>query len=365
MSRFCVAPWVSISTDVNGSIRPCCRYEQSDRQNVYKMPWMKNGTINQLYNSDEMRSLRTAFLNGEEPQECNWCWKEEEAGIKSFRQSYNELNLSYDLENPIPQLLDLKLSNVCNLKCRMCGPQASSSIAKEQKIFDPYHLTNKILGTKNEEEFFESIIPNVSYLELTGGEPFFSLENKKLIEIVSETKYAQNITLKITTNGMFYIPELMNKMKYFKSVHIALSIDDIGKRLEYQRKGSNWNTIKENIISMKKDYNMFDIAVYRTINNFNVYYLNELDDWAEKNNIKVISGFLHEPKHLNIQYIPLFAKQEIEDKLGENYHTVLSFMNSADNHLLIEFQNETKILDIKRKESFKEVFKEWADILLW
>ena len=366
MSRFCNAPWIGISTDVNGSIRPCCRYEQPNRQTKYKMPWMKDGTLDQLYNGPEMKALRQAFLNGEEPEECNWCWKEEDVGIKSFRQIYYEKwNLEYDLENPLPQLLDLKLSNVCNLKCRMCGPQASSSIAKELNITNPYYLENKIIATNNESIFFEEILPNLKYLELTGGEPFYSPENKKLIKAVSETEYAKNIFLKITTNGMFKDISILDSMKNFKSVDLVFSVDDVGERLEYARSNSNWETIQNNIFSIYNSYPQFNVIVYRTINNFNIYYLDELDSWCNQNKIQIENGLLHEAKYLSIQYLPEFAKREVSEKFKDKYKHILDFMNTDTEHKLVEFHNQTYFLDKLRKEDFENTFKEWAEILIW
>ena len=190
MSRFCPAPWINISTDVNGSIRPCCRYEQPGGQSKYKMPWMKNGKLDEIYNGPEMQALRDAFKNGIEPNECSWCWKEEAVGIKSFREKYLERNYLYSEDDLIPQIYDLKLSNVCNLKCRMCGPQASSSIAKEENISNEYWLENKIIGTENENVFFNDWLPAMQELELTGGEPFFSPENKQLIERIVDSGHA-------------------------------------------------------------------------------------------------------------------------------------------------------------------------------
>lgn len=366
MGRFCTAPWINISTDVNGSIRPCCRYEQPDRQTKYKMPWMKNGTLDQLYNGPEMKALRQAFLNGEEPEECNWCWKEEAAGISSSREKYYEVwDIEYDLENPLPQLLDLKLSNVCNLKCRMCGPRASSSIAKELNILNPYHLENKIIATDNESIFFKEILPNLKYLELTGGEPFYSPENKKLIKAVSKTKYAKNISLHIITNGMFKDTSILDNMKSFKNVCLAFSVDDIGKRLEYARSNANWETIRDNIFSISKDYPQINIIVKRTINNFNIYYLDELDFWCNENKIQIKNDILHEPKYLCIQNLPNFAKREIEEKFERRYENILEFMNKDSKSQLVEFHNKTKALDKLRKEDYEKTFKEWAEILLW
>lgn len=367
MNKFCPAPWITVSTDVNGSIRPCCRYVQPGNQTKYKMPWMKNAPIDELYNSPQMKALRKAFLNGEQPAECNWCWKEEAAGIKSFRKRYIERGYDYDIDNPTPQILDLKLSNTCNMKCRMCGPQASSAIAKEQGKVNPYLHSNKILNTNNENIFFDKWLPNVKELELTGGEPFFSKENKDLIFKISKTEYAKNIFVKITTNGMFYDRKMLDALKCFKRVSIPFSIDDIGSRLEYARGDSNWNTISKNIHNIKKEYPEFRVSIYRTINNYNVYYLNHLNKWAKERSIHIDDGFLHSPSYLNIQNLPQNVKEEIAMIISDS--NVLSFMNSVISvdtfEVLNRFFNENKKLDKIRNQSFEDIFPEFAELILW
>ena len=88
MDKFCYAPSISISTDVNGSIRPCCWYAQPDKQINHKMPNMKDGRIDKLYNGEEFKKLRDAFNNGEKPVECYRCWNEESSNMISNRQRY-------------------------------------------------------------------------------------------------------------------------------------------------------------------------------------------------------------------------------------------------------------------------------------
>ena len=68
-NNFCAAPWVAISTDVNGSLRPCCRFNQPHKQKEHVMPFMKDGTLNELWNGPEFKKLRQAFINGEKPRE--------------------------------------------------------------------------------------------------------------------------------------------------------------------------------------------------------------------------------------------------------------------------------------------------------
>ena len=366
---FCPAPWISISTDCNGSIRPCCRYSQPEKQVMYTMPWMRDGNIHELYNGLEMKKLRQAFLDGKKPYECQWCWTEEDAGTVSFRQKYLEREYKFDMDNPTPQIIDLKLSNVCNLKCRMCVPTASSLIAKEQGVHDDYWTSMKILGTEQEKTFFEDWLPNMKEIELTGGEPFFSPENKKLIEKIVDSGHAEHIKILITTNGMFYIPKLMEKMKSFSHVTISLSVDDIGPRLEYARGNSNWNTIKNNISEMLTNYPDFSINIYRTVNNFNIYHLDELEAYAMNRDINIVNGLLHEPHYLCIKNLSPFIKEEIANRYKSSnlnkYDDILNFMNTTGKDTSYQFYEETQKLDIKRNQQFEKSFPEWSEVLMF
>jgi hypothetical protein len=64
--------------------------------------------------------------------------------------------------------MDLKLNNVCNLKCRICGPQASSTFLKEyqEQYLDKWILFNKELGfiwIKDKPRLFNYSLPKKVY----------------------------------------------------------------------------------------------------------------------------------------------------------------------------------------------------------
>lgn len=361
---------MTISTDVNGSVRPCCRYKQPKRQYEYRTPWMKNGDLNYVWNSNEMQSIRKAFLDGKEPEECKWCWDEEHAGVVSFRQTYN--NRLYDIKTDStiadpPKIYDLKLSNVCNLKCRMCSPQASSLIAKEENIDNPYLYSEKIIGTPNEDIFFNEWLPYMQELELTGGEPFFSSENKILLQKISKTEYAKNIRVLITTNGMFYDKKLLESLTHFKIVNFSFSIDDVGERLEYQRYGSDWKKIQNNLLNIKNNYQNFRVYIYRTVNIFNIWHLEDLDQFCIDNNIKIGDGLLHEPEEFCIQNVPDYIKDMIKEKYkySTRYNDIINFLDLHGNSNPIRMFNSLQKKDRIRNQSFSEVYPEWSDLLMY
>ncbi len=388
-SSFCPAPWYHMSTDVNGSIRPCCRYKQplgsnNDGQEKHKMPWMYTDTLEKHWNGPEFKKLRKAFMNDEKPPECEWCWREEDMGIKSYREDLilkrQTQHITKDTvteEADAPTSFDLKLSNVCNLKCRMCGPMASSMIKKEEDKtrahpLDPkdYWLANKIMGTDN-QEVLDKWLPEILNIELTGGEPLVSPENKQLLKYIAASGWASNISLLITTNVTIYNKDVVNDLLKFREIRITASIDDIGNRLQYARGGARWETILANAIKyseLSKKYKKLTFNLMPTVNNYNIWYLNDIIDFYHDIGADdLLFNMVHEPENQSVQYLPEDVKEKIKEKYkgNNNYQLqkVVSFLDASDEDKLADFMSVTSQLDKRRKESFDEVFPEFAEVL--
>lgn len=375
-----MAPWAAISTDVNGSIRPCCRFDQPYKQKDHVMPFMKDGTLEELWNSEPLKKLRRAFINGEKPIECRQCWYEEKSGIRSYREKLNHLletyphqKSRYDFtseESPSPFYIDLKLTNVCNLKCRMCSPMASSLIQKEQeKEFgfegDEYWHANKIVKTYNEESF-KKWLPDIDHIVFTGGEPFVGKENKDLMQLIIDEGHANRIDLHLNTNGMLMPTAMINILLQFKSVNLAFSVDDIGKRLNYHRHGADWELIKKNIKKVPTDKNI-NIEIYMTVNNYNVWYVEEAINEFLKLTQNVSYGFVYEPGFLSPRWLNKHIKEELIERYNGKayYEKLLKYITSADVDKTLEFHNQIRTLDKIRNEKFSEVFPEWSDVVMY
>jgi MoaA/NifB/PqqE/SkfB family radical SAM enzyme len=383
--KFCPVPWYHIVIDTNGSIRPCCRYAQpGNRPDGYvsqidhPMPNIKDGQIDDLWNGPQLRKLRRAFINGEQPTECDQCWSEEQSNITSYRQSisawnkhmFNHIDFTSELSDQ-PTSFDLKLSNICNLKCRMCSPQASSSILKELRRLNmisedddgDYWLSHKIYDTPN-ESIFRAWIANTRNIELTGGEPFVSPENKKLIEEVSQSPYANRVRIQVNTNVTHYIGSIVEQFKNFQKAIVIASIDDVGPRLEYARSGAVWKTIDQNL----KKYAAQDhitLMIKCTVNNYNIWYLEDIINYADEVGVKIEFDFVYEPPQLSIKNLHPLVKAKIKDKyLKSNYlssklHNVLSFLDASDVDLTNDFLEYTIQYDKHRSENFADVFSDW------
>ena len=141
--KFCVLPWISLEASPIGTVRPCCLADDEildDNGNKFELA---TADFADIQNSNHMRQLREGFLAGQKPQTCRKCWNEERSGRTSKRMHTLD-RLKHTLKDdqwstdakPL-MFLDLKLGNICNLKCRICGSWSSSQFASEEIAWLP------------------------------------------------------------------------------------------------------------------------------------------------------------------------------------------------------------------------------------
>lgn len=382
-------PWVNLSTDVNGSLRPCCKFSQPNPQNEYQLPFIYEDRIDILWNNDRYQKLRQAFLDGKRIKECHQCWEEEAAGIVSMRQSHNR---NYDLDNMefLPKVstgpvsYDLKLSNVCNLKCRICGPMASSTLFKEHKerfgiqiVEDKTHwlyktdywLENKFFDTPNESIFIEWL-KQARHIEITGGEPMSSPENIKLLKVLNDLDLLKNITFLMNTNATILNEKVLKYICRFKYAQIFLSIDDINQRYEYQRYPADFAEVEKNLnqykILQETNPNV-KVTIFCTVSNFNIFYLKEINDWAKNLKLPLMFNLLHYSSFNCIKNLPSKVKERLVQKYNSTdingIKEIINFLGQESRDELENFLLETEEVDRIRNQKFPEIFKDWYQIL--
>ena len=328
--KICMLPWISIETSPVGTARPCCLAKD-------EIPGfsLKTNTLEQAYHSDYMQDLRQQFLDGKQPSTCQRCWDEEAAGRTSKRMNsrirLKEYYDNVDWNNINPNQLwfiDLKLGNICNLKCRICGSWSSSKWANEEidyvgREHRREHIAYKYLtdgAWPRENPLFwdnlKELLPNIKYLEFTGGEPFLIEQHFDLLRYAVEHDYAKNIEIHYNTNGTVF-PEAAELWANFKHVEIAFSIDNIGARFEYERFGAVWAEVEANLArfnQMRSDQLTTQICL--TVNIQNVYYLPELCAWINTQTFDhVYFNMLHDPWEMNIARMTGIANNLVIDRL--------------------------------------------------
>jgi MoaA/NifB/PqqE/SkfB family radical SAM enzyme len=388
-------PWISIAANTTGTVRPCCISED-----VIKRPDgtpfnLATDSIMEIFHSDYMKDLRQEFIAGGKPIACRRCWNEETVGKTSKRLNHLRKNnmllplVNFNILEPKHFLyLDLKLGNICNLKCRICGPMISSKWAQESLMQVPYeerstHQSKTWLvegewprtSTKFWEEL-HNLVPKIKYLDFTGGEPFMIQEHFDLLKYSVEKGSSKYQMLYYNTNGTLFPAGAEELWKHFKHIEIAFSIDNIGPRFELERSGAKWEEVNSNIQKfreMKSRLSNIELHVNPTVNIQNVYYLEDLCAWITEQNFDYENfGLVHQARYMSLEALTPSAKELVIDKLTNGTFSdkhrlevdkIIKFINMEVDRTgqnPNRFNEEMKKLDLIRKEDFNQTHSEIA-----
>lgn len=271
----------------DGQYRLCCVSLESDNiENI------KTHTPEEWLSSDTHRSAVENFANGVWPDACSTCANKEKLGLDSKR---TQADLGPGLSH-----LDIRFGNSCNLKCISCWEGSSSSIAEEAIEMQKQGIIpiNNVLEVPNFNWASEAAIDQlVKYplkeVYLTGGEPMMVKHLPTLLERLDST-----VMIRFNTNGTIYNPKLEKLLQRFDVVNMAISIDAIGKRAEYIRYGSDWNTVEANFNRYKE---FCRVSITPTVSVLNEPYMNEVHEWAKQNEVDVHLNYLENPAYLNVK----------------------------------------------------------------
>ena len=341
-----------------------------------------------------MRKLRKQFLRAEQPDTCRKCWAVEDAdGTSKRMHTLNRLKHiipdSDWTQDPKPLMfLDLKLGNICNLKCRICGSWSSSTFAVEEIEFSPiaekktgfhYQMLKQGAWAKDNQDFWEEIknlSDQIRYIEFTGGEPFMIREHFRFLERIVDMGIAGQVEIHYNTNGTQFPDNAEDIWQHFKTVEIAFSIDDVGARFEYQRANAVWSEVESNIarfMAMRDRHPSIQLQACITVNVFNVIYLETVANWADQQGFDFVYwNMLHEARHFSIAALPDTAKQAIVEKLSTaavstktqaEIKSVIDFMMQGQSLDGTQLLNQITITDQRRKQSLADVEPEFAEII--
>ena len=392
--KFCVLPWVSLEASPIGTVRPCCLADDEIVDHNNEKFSLMTANFKDIQDSTHMRSLRQQFLDGEKPQTCRKCWNEERSGRTSKRMhTLNRLKHVIDDQEwtadakPL-MFMDLKLGNICNLKCRICGSWSSSQFAAEEltqlrgddkKHSFHYQMLQAGAWPRENEKFWaeiDGILTDIRYIEFTGGEPFMIQEHFNMLQGLVDRGIAHQVEIHYNTNGTQYPEQAPEIWRHFKTVEIAFSIDDLGPRFEYQRTNAVWTEVEANIERfklLKAEHNNIQLQCCSTVNIFNVRYIDELACWIAQQPFDFVYwNMMHDAWYFSIATLPEDAKAAIADHLNsadvptrfrEEFDRIVEFMMkgaSTDGNIM---RMRIKDLDRKREQNLATVQPELAAVI--
>ena len=339
-------PWINISADSDGSIKPCCISTQPIKKNNGDKFNLGYDNIKDIINSPDYINIREKMLIGEKVEGCSRCYQSEELGDESSkRQMYNERWLYNTItQEKIAQGsiiddrildIDLRFGNLCNLACKSCNALYSSQLAKELdelkdtelNTFYTYIDTSTINDWYQTSMFEDNInmqLDNLLQMYITGGEPTIIKKNYEILDILVSSGRSKHMRLVINSNMTNLNQKFYSLIKEFENVTFYASIDGVGSLQEYIRYPSYWEQIDKNFKYLLDNFDNITLKPSPVIQITNLNKIVELFEYFENFNriagttkVSILPINLQVPNHLDCINLPLNYKKECWYKIEE------------------------------------------------
>jgi MoaA/NifB/PqqE/SkfB family radical SAM enzyme len=384
---FCIYPWIHLHAYPTGEAYPCCHAEMA-----YPVGNTKFKTLEEIYRDAPMRELRKDMLSETPNPACGRCYEQEESGFFSGRRSANKHHGHHikriDDDKFQMSYWDIRFSNLCNLSCRSCGHIFSSSWYQDQAKLagGAWKAQNTALNYagRTETDIWEQLIPHLDYVEqiyFAGGEPLMMAEHYNILD---ELERRGRFDVRLIYNTNFTHTKLKDREVFdywrkFKSVAVGASLDAMGPRAEYIRKGTVWDQVERNRAKMIEVCPDVDFYISPTLSIMNALHLPDFHRaWTDRGYIQAQDlnvNILQDPSCYRIDIAPMGYKQQIKQKFEQHidwlrpqdslqratvgFESAINFMMSTDNtHLIDTFWRKTHELDSIRGEQIIDVIPE-------
>lgn len=399
---FCMLPWMHMHAFPDGRAYPCCFGDY-----WYPVGDLRKNTMKEVWNQDKYKQLRVNMLTEQPSKECTKCYEQEKHGAFSMRNDANRTygHLINEVDKTKPdgtheefkiRYWDVRFSNLCNFRCRSCGPVFSSNWYNDHVKL--YNRVPDVLGrdmarieytTGNEDDMEAQMLEHVPYLEqvyFAGGEPLIMKEHYALLERLIELgKTDVRIIYNTNFSELRYKDKhVFEYWKHFTNVSVGASLDGMGAQAELIRKGTDWRQTVDNRERMMAEVPHVDFYVSSTVSSMNVLHVLDFHkEWTRLGLIKAKDwniNICQSPEWYRSDIFPKEFKERViypayeehiawldpQDSLRRattGYQSLLSLMK--DNHATEHwprFVEETRLLDDLRNESFWELFPEFAEL---
>ena len=360
----CPLPWHHIAIRPNGRVYPCCYFRHESTPQEFNL------SDKDVFNHEFLVNVRHKIKEGYPVDGCKECYQNEKTSRRSMRIDMLETaseNLGKPFEIPdTPELvyIDLALSNVCNNKCRMCGPDLSTN----------WYPDAKALGIPINKGIIENINPlanidvtKLRFLKLIGGEPM--LEQDKFVNIL-ERCYLPELSIFLTTN-VTTLPkmELMKLFVLCKQVKVACSIDAFGELNDFLRKGSKWQEVDKNLRWYSSNFET--VIVHSVVSIYNINQIEKLLEYVQIEYPNVLFQFVmvDGPDWILPCNLPVRIKDKILKRIDILPHKeIVEFRDIIYNHIskkgsFDKFRNMDDKLNQIRGEHWKDSNPELYDLL--
>jgi len=333
MSNFCSVPFTQLFLYPTGEVFVCC-------ENSYKVGDIRKQSIEEIWNSEAMQSLRQEFLD-DNPVTCK-SYIEDQGCNKAYTHLEKYVDRNINIKSSVAAF-DVMLNGKCNLQCIMC---------------DVFKMPN---GVYDESDFWEdcrkNIFPNIKHISLKSGEPFIQKDTFRLIDEVMAVN--PECEWSFTTNGHYNFSAISKKLENLNIREFDISIDSLDPvKFATIRKGGELSKViktTDDIIQLRNKkrslgQSTFQIKISTVIQRDNWQEMEDFLLFAKNRRIIESFIFLYRPSELSLLEQGEDVRECVVDyglKLIENYPLMYKVISVCTNPLINSLSKKKYFLDQK------------------
>ncbi len=409
--HFCVLPWVHFHAWPDKRVMPCCVADSDLPTSEIR----NDESIIQMMNTDKYNDLRKKMMRDEAVPECKRCYDLETMGEWTMRQSHNRRKgLDYvdyiaDVTNDDGSLkefqmkyMDIRFSNICNMKCRSCGPSCSSLWSQEfleqrgKEVFEEYFpkSNGKIVINNNDDMTLmaklKPYLDDVTEVYFAGGEIIITQEHYECLDYWIENDLTDQVELTYTTNfSTLKYKKNINLIEYWKKfpqLKIWASLDAHGDVAECIRSGTDWEKVVRNIREVKEQVPHASFQITPTISIWNIFDFPDFWDYMVDNDFIDVDfsaprfNLATNPWYANVMILPHSVKRRLAElyrvyqerhkdnvDIYNGFKMIIYNLTVGDENKggILEFKKFNDELDEYRDEKFEDIVPEIKEVYEW
>lgn len=388
---FCAAKWTQVTLHLGNGYNHSCHHPRLHKISEEEIKINPSALHNTKYKIERRKEM----MEGKRPVECDYCWKVEDSNKNNISDRYFKSNedWSYEYiddivknpydENFIPKYVEVSFSNQCNFKCSYCMPEISSQWLEEIKQYGPYPTSTHygLLNDRTKDlipnnkfnpyidawwRWYPSLVKNLLYLRVTGGEPFLNKNTFLLLEKILENPQP-HLTLSLNSN--LCVPEKnikkiidllkeIQKNKCVKKLEIYTSCEAYGDKANYIRWGLDYDIWKKNIFFFNEEIYPCKIIIMSTFNllsitSYDMFLVDVLKmkkEFKNESHLILDTPYLRWPVH---QTAWLYDEKYAKNYIDNIYDLFKKNVDSYDKKKFFEYEY------LKFKRVIDIIFNEW------
>ena len=327
---YCSQKFTWLSVDLEKRLSYSCCSAAPEKLDIN---WLQHNP-GELFNTPGLHQDRIDMLDNQPVPSCHEaCWKPESNGLASRRTVMNShVPTHNNINEKIPEQLNITLGSTCNLTCSYCCKQYSSAWYRDLKDNGPYidnqdryrlAAIDHVLAKLSHGEYLESngtkiLIQEISKLDqaqevrITGGEPFLYNEFPDLLNGLDRSGSVSFYTgLGVDTKRL---QKQITRIKQRDNLQVIVSAENCGKLYEFNRYGNRYDVFLDNLKLLTDSG--FAVKFNSVVSNLTVFGLVEFAETFD--HVPVIYQFCNSPDFSAVNVVDDASKEKLTRVLEQS-----------------------------------------------